>query len=184
MKKEKLYAVGKIYFLEEKKKKVKITLANDDGSVFYAVVPRSCCNPRKWNPSDFVKIIGDVCDIEDSADGKINKIEFAKATLQRLFDEKTENEKTDFCGTFAFVGELLHIIPIDEDNYVLTLCADDGIYNIHTDRYTLFHDIPKLDLTKNFRISGVVSFTSYRRYAFEGVISQTTYVATKISFVE
>ena len=182
MKKEKFYVVGKIYCMKQENKKVKITLIDEGGEIFYAIVPRAACNPKHWS-SDFIKIEGHVCSINDSKDDDRAVFEFSQAVLKRIFTKTSENKEIDYCETFAFECEILSLLPIEEDDYVLTVNTENGIHLIHTDRYTLFRNVKKLDLTKKFRISGVVSFVSYHRFEHEGVVSQVNFVATTIKTI-
>lgn len=183
MKKEKFYVVGKIYCMNQEKKKVKITLVDEGGEIFYAVVPRTACNPKHWSSSDFIKVEGEICGISDSKDDDRAVFEFSQAVLKRIFTEDSENKEIDYCGMFGFEGEILHVLPLDEDNYILTVNTENEIHLINTDRYTLFQDVKKLDLTKKFRISGVVSFVSYHRFEHEGVVSQVNFIATQVKTI-
>lgn len=182
MEKAKFYVIGRIYCINEIEGKIKITLIDDNNDVFYAIVPRSSCNPKKWNSGEFIKVEGDVCGIECSESQDITEYRFSNAILQRVLSKNSINEKIDYCSKFSFCGEIINVGVVNENHYVLRFKTDDGIYNIHTDRYTLFHEIVNIDLTKKYKITGVVSFVSYRRFQFEGVVSQINFVASKIIF--
>lgn len=184
MKKAKLYIIGEIFCISEKDGKVTITLIVKKDRIVRVTLPRRCCCPKNWNASDYVKITGSVTSIDDGEEScEAYKIEFSNAVLQKIFTAKSQNDKPDFCGDFHLVGTIERITPIGEDNYILTFSADDAIYTIYIDRYILFHNIIKLDISKKMRIEGKVSIISYHRYNFEGAISQINYIATNLDYI-
>ena len=185
MKKANFVITGEVFCIgETEDKKVRITLIVKKNKVVRVIVPRRCCNPKKWNVSDFIRVTGTIVEFEEGSEScEIYKAEFSSCVLKKLFTLNSVNDKTDFLGDFHLVGTLERITPIDEDNYVMLLSTDDGVYNIYADSYTLFHDIVKLDCTKKFRIQGKISIISYSRYEFEGVVSQINYVATNIDYI-
>lgn len=181
MKKTNYYVIGEIFCIGENENgKVDITLVSENDKILRICIPRKSCNVKNWNVSDYIKVSGKIFSLEDTDDGNLNKIEFSSAVLQKLFTVDSHNPKVDYCAPFTLCGDLLTVTPIDAENYILTLASDDGVYTIYVDSYTLFKDIAKLNLQKKFRINGIVSITSYSRYAFEGVISKINYCATQI----
>ena len=182
MENTKFYVLGRVYCINEAGAEIKIALIDDNNNLIYVIVPRNNCNPRKWSSDDYVKIEGDICGIECSESQEITEYRFSKAVLKRILSKNSINEKIDYCGKFSFYGEIINVGVVNENHYVLRFKTDDGIYNIHTDRYTLFHNIINIDLTKKYKLNGVVSFITYRRFEFEGVVSQINFAANQINF--
>lgn len=182
MKKAKFEISGEVYRITEiKGDKVEIALATETDNLIYVCVPRRCCNPHKWEVSDFIKINGTINNMEDSVDGTLNKVEFSQAILKRLFTLDTENREIDYSTSFVLNGDILDVVPEDSENYTIVLLTDDGLYTIHCNTYTLFHNIIKLDLSKKFRINGVVYITNHSHYCYQGnAISRIQYIATRI----
>ena len=185
MKKAKFEVSGEILSVTEVMGgKVDILLATETDRLIHVYLKRKNCNPHRWNTSDFIRIVGDVAELEDTPDGALSRIEFSNAVLKRLFSIGAQNNIIDYCSPISLCGEIFDVLPIDSENYELTLVSDDGIYIIECDNYTLFNNIVKLDMSKKFRINGVVYITKHSRYSSDGhVVSRINYVATKVEYV-
>ena len=185
MKKAKFEVSGEILSVTEVMGgKVDILLATETDRLIHVYLKRKNCNPHRWNVSDYIKVVGDVVTIEDSSDGALSKIEFSNAVLKRLFSIGAQNKSIDYCSPISLCGEIVDVLPIDSENYELTLVSDDGIYIIECDNYTLFNNIVKLDMSKKFRINGVIYITKHSQYSSDGhVISRINFVATTVETV-
>ena len=184
MNKEKFVVCGEIYSVKEiKGGKVEITLVTETDKLMHVTVPRKNCNPHKWNVSDFVRVEGNVASMDSTEAGSLDKIEFSSAILKRLFTIDTYNETIDHCSQFVLTGEIINVLPIDKDEYAVTLYDENGLYVIQCDSNVLFCS-GKLDVTKKVKINGVVYITNHSHYCESGnVTSLISYCAIKMEYV-
>lgn len=185
MKKDKFIVSGEIVSVTEVKGgKVELKLFTETGKLIYVYLKRNNCNPYKREDKDFVRVEGNVVSMDSTETGVLNKIEFSSAIIKKLFTIDTYNENVDYCSQFVLNGEIINVLPVDKDEYALTLYTDEGLFVIRCDTYTLFSDIAKFDVSRRFKINGVIYITNHSHYSEDGnVVSRINYVATKVEYV-
>ena len=128
MNKEKFVINGEIYSIQEiKGGKVEITLVTETDKLMRVTVPRKNCCPHKWEVSDFINVTGTIISMDSSESGTIDKIEFSNATLKKLFTIDTYNENIDYCSQFVLTGEIINVLPVEKDEYAVTLYDENGL---------------------------------------------------------
>ena len=184
MNREKFVINGEIYTIQEiKGGKVEIKLVTETDKLMNIILPRKNCCPHKWSTSDFISVTGTIISMDSSEIGSLDKIEFSNATLKKLFTIDTYNENIDYCSQFVLTGEIINVLPVNKDEYALTLYDENGLYVIRCDNNVLFGS-GQLDVTKRVKINGVIYITNHSHYCEDGnVTSLISYCATKLEYV-